>query len=81
MTDIALDGEAVAGAPRAALLDPLAIPGSLVVHAVVILLLASVVAIRQLPRLAPPRSIDVEIISELEYEDALRFRPTLRSRR
>ena len=62
------------------LLDPLAIPGSLVVHAVVILLLASVVAIRQLRALRRPQHRRRDHPA-LEYEDALRFRPTLRSRR
>jgi hypothetical protein len=53
----------------------LSIPVSLLLHAALVVLLALATFGRPLPRLAPPRAIEVEIITQMEYEDEFEVPP------
>ena len=70
MTEIIWNGEEPAGKRQSSRLALLALPLSLATHAIVLALLPLVTIGRPLPRIAPPQSVDVEIITELEYKDA-----------
>ncbi len=75
MRDTILEGRGTSEPPNAARFSSVAIPGSLLVH-IAILMVVSMTAIdRPLPPSALPRSIEVEIVTELEYRDAFELPP------